>query len=198
VPSGHAEGLAVGGGYLWITNPATVRGEGIETVSRVELRSDKLLSRIRVGTTPLFDTFGYGALWVSNYDDHTISVISPGSRDAETIQLSHGCGPLGVATGYGAVWVVCYWSEQLLRIDPRTRRVVAHIPVGRGPLNVSTGAGGVWVTNRDSGTVSRIDPHANAAVATIRLPAPLGPFGVAARNGNVWVSVQRCSQGPCL
>jgi DNA-binding beta-propeller fold protein YncE len=198
VPSEHTEGLAIGGGYLWITNPNTLRGQGVETVSRLELRSRKLVSMIPVGTTPIFDTFGEGALWVANYDDDTISVVSPGSRDAETIALGSRCGPLGIATGFGSVWVVCYWWEKLLRIDSSTRRIVARIPIGGGPLGVSTGAGSVWVTNRDSRTVSRVDPHKNATVATVRLPAPLSPYAVAARDNGVWVSVRRCDQQPCV
>jgi DNA-binding SARP family transcriptional activator/DNA-binding beta-propeller fold protein YncE len=194
VPSRRAEGLAIGGGYLWITNPATVRDQGLETVSRVDLRSHKVLSRIPVGDTPIFDTFGDGALWVANYDNSTISVVSPGSRDAETIALDGGCGPLGIATGFGSVWVVCYWPKQLVRIDSSTRRIVARIPVGSGPLSVSTGAGAVWVTNRASRTVNRIDPRSDRTVATIRLPAPLSPYGLAARGDGVWVSVRRCPQ----
>jgi len=194
VPSGHAEGLAIGGGYLWITNPADPQKEAVETVSRFDLRARKIVSRIPVGAGPIFDTFGDGALWVANYDEDTISVVSAGSRAAETIKLDEGCGPLGIATGFGSVWVVCYWHNHLVRIDPRTRRIVARIPIGFGGLSVSTGAGAVWVTNRDSRSVSRIDPHSNAAVATIRLPSPLSPFGVAARDGGVWVSLRRCSQ----
>jgi DNA-binding beta-propeller fold protein YncE len=197
VPTRHAEGLAVGGGYLWITNPATVRGEGIETVSRVDLRSGKVVSRIPDGKTPIFDTFGNGALWVANYDDDTVSVVRPGSRGAETVALGT-CGPLGIATGFGAVWVVCYWTHELVRIDARTRRIVSHIPIGVGPLGVSAGAGAVWVTSRDGRAVTRIDPRSNTVVATIRLPAPLSPFGVGARNEGVWVSVRRCAQAPCL
>jgi DNA-binding beta-propeller fold protein YncE len=196
--SQHAEGLAIGGGYLWITNPATVRRQGIETVSRVDLRSDKVVSTIPVGQTPIFDTFGEGALWVANYDDDTVSVVSPGSADAETIALGGACGPLGIATGFGSVWVVCYWRQELVRLDPSTRRIVARIPVGSGPLSVSTGGGAVWVTNRDSRTVSRIDPRSNATVATVRLRAPLSPQGVIARAEGVWVSVRRCAQPPCL
>jgi DNA-binding beta-propeller fold protein YncE len=198
VRSRHAEGLAVGGGYLWITNPATVRGQGVETVSRVDLRSGKVVSRIPVGKTPIFDTFGAGALWVANYDDDTVSVVSAGSRNAQTIALGRGCGPLGIATGFGAVWVVCYWPHRLVRIDARTRRIVSRIPVGIGPLAVSTGAGAVWVTSRDSRAVTRIDPRSNTIVSTIRLPAPLSPFGISARNGGVWVSVRRCPQTPCI
>lgn len=119
VPSKHAEGLAVGGGYLWITNPATIRGVGTETVSRLDLRSGKVVSTIAVRTTPIFTTFGYGSVWVSNYDDDTVSVISPGSPKAGTIPV--GDGPLGIVTGYGSVWVATYWRHELDRIDPRTR-----------------------------------------------------------------------------
>jgi YVTN family beta-propeller protein len=198
LPSRHAEGLAVGGGYLWITSPATVRGEGVETVSRVDLRSGRVSSRIAVGKTPIFDAFGYGALWVANYDDDTVSIVSPGSRGAETIALGGACGPLGIATGFGSVWVVCYWKHELVRIDARTRRIVSHIRIGAGPLGVSAGGGAVWVTNRDSRTVTRIDPRANAVVATIRLSAPFSPFGVAASNRGVWVSVRRCAHTPCI
>lgn len=197
VPAEHAEGLAVGGGYLWITNPASMRAQGVETVSRVDLRSNKVVSTIAVGETPIFDTFGEGALWVANYDGDSVSVVSPGSPDAETIQLKERCGPLGIATGFGSVWVVCYWQQQLLRIDPRTRKVVARIPIGSGPLAVATGAGSVWVTNRDSHDVSRIDPRTNKAIAAIRLPANLSPFGVAAHEDGVWVSIRECAEGLC-
>jgi len=85
IPFRHAEGLTVGGGFLWITNPATVRGQGTETVSRFDLRSRKVVSTIPVGATPIFTTFAFGSVWVSNYDDSTVSVISPGSASAETI-----------------------------------------------------------------------------------------------------------------
>jgi YVTN family beta-propeller protein len=196
VPTKHAEGLAVGGGYLWIANPSDVRAKGLETVSRVDLSSGRVVSRIAVGKTPIFLAFGYGSVWVANYDSDTVSVVRPGSRAADTIDV--GDGPLGIATGFGAVWVVCYWDRQLIRIDPRTREVVARIPIDVGPLDVGAGAGAVWVTNRESGTVLRIDPRTNKVVKTIRLPEALTPRTVAARDGQVWFSVRFCPTGPCI
>jgi serine/threonine-protein kinase len=196
IESRHAEGLTVGGGFLWITNPATVRGQGTETVSRFDLRSREVVSTIAVGKTPIFTTFGLGSVWVSNYDDDTVSVIRPGSARAETIRVADG--PLGIATGYGSVWVVCYWKRQLVRIDPATQRIVARIGIGEGPLSVATGAGGVWVTNRDSRTVSRIDPRSNRVVAEVRIPAPASPRGVVTGGDAVWVSVYRCPHAPCF
>lgn len=53
-------------------------GPGVKTGIGSEIRADAwsigvLTSRIPVGATPIFDTFGYGSVWVSNYDDDTIS-----------------------------------------------------------------------------------------------------------------------------
>lgn len=196
LPSRHAEGLAVGGGFLWVTNPATQRGVGTETVSRIDLRTREVVSTIPVGTTPIFTTFGDGAVWVSNYDADTISVVRIGSTTAETIDACDG--PLGIATGFESVWVACYWVSQVVRIDQRTGEVLARIPIGAGPLDVSVGAGSVWSTSRDSREVSRIDPRTNEVVARIEFAGDASPRSVVATEDAVWVSVFSCSSAPCV
>ena len=188
---GSAEGLATGGGYLWVTSPADSGGH--DTVLRVDLRTRKVVSSVPVGHLPLFVTFGYGSAWVSNYKGDSVSVIRPGTERAETIPV--GMGPLGIAAGARAIWVVAYWDQQLVRIDPDTRRVVARIPVGEGPLGVAVGAGAVWVTNRDSRTITRIDPATNRVTHTIKLDS--SPYGVQAGQGRVWVTTQRCGSQGC-
>jgi YVTN family beta-propeller protein len=183
---GSAEGLAVGGGYLWITSPSDSGGR--DTVSRIDLRTRRVVSSVPVGHVPAFVTFGYGSAWVANYDGESVSVIRPGSEKPETIPVEGG--PLGLAAGEGAIWVVAYWLQELVRIDPETRRVVERVPVGEGPLAVAVGAGAVWVTNRDSRTLSKVDPATNRVSRTIRLGA--SPYGVHFAHGRVWVTTQRC------
>jgi streptogramin lyase len=106
------------------------------------------VSSVRVGRLPLYVAFGHGSARVSNYKGDSVSVIRPGSEQAETIDAPNG--PLGVAAGAGAIWAVTFGGQRLVRIDPETRRVVDGIPVGAGPLAVAVGAGAVWVTNRDA------------------------------------------------
>lgn len=183
---GSAESLAVGGGYLWVTSPQDSGGRN--TVSRIDLRTQRLVSSAAVGTLPLFVAFGYGSAWVSNYRGDSLSVVRPGSERAETVGVSGG--PLGVAAGAGGIWVVAFWQRELVRVDPETRRVLARIRVGKGPLAVAVGGGAVWVTNRDSRTISRIDPATNTVVATIRLP--VAPFGIQFARGRLWATTQRC------
>ena len=190
---GSAEGLDIGGGFLWITSPSDSGGD--DTLTSVDLRTRQVVSSVTVGHLPLFTTFGYGSAWVSNYRGDSISVVRPGSPEVETIEVPGG--PLGIAAGAGAVWVATFWTKELVRIDPETRRVVHRIPIGDGPLAVAVGAGSVWVTNRDDRTISRIDPRANRVVQTIPLAAP--PHGIHFAHGRVWVTTQRCGSPivPC-
>jgi YVTN family beta-propeller protein len=183
---GAAEGLGVGGGYLWVTSPGDSGGG--DFVSLVDLRTRRLVSSVPVGKLPLFATFGYGSAWVANYRGDSVSVVRPGSTRAETIAVPGG--PLGIATGAGSVWVVTFWSRELVRIDPETRRVVGRTPVGDGPFWVAVGGGAVWVTNRDSRTITRVDPATGRVTATIPLGA--APHGIRFAHGRVWVTTQRC------
>jgi YVTN family beta-propeller protein len=190
---GSAEGLAVGGGYLWVTSPSDSGGR--DTVFQIDLGTRRVVSSLPVGTLPLFATFGYGSAWISNYRGDSVSVVRPGSERPETIAVSGG--PLGIAAGSSAIWVVTFWSRELVRIDPETRRVLARIPVGAGPLDVAAGAGAVWVTNRDERTISRIDPATNTVSQTIQIAA--APQGILVMHGRVWVTTQRCGSPvvPC-
>lgn len=183
---GSAEGLAVGGGYLWVTSPSDSGGR--DTVFQIDLRTHRVVSSLPVGTLPLYAAFGYGSAWISNYKGDSVSVIRPGSERPETIEVSGG--PLGIAAGGGAIWVVTFWSRELVRIDPETRRVLRKIPIGAGPLGVAVGGGAVWATNRDDNTVSRIDPATNTVTQTIQLP--VSPQGVHVAHGRVWVTTQEC------
>ena len=183
---GSAEGLAVGGGYLWVTSPSDSGGE--DTVSLVDLRTRKVVSSVPVGRLPLFAAFGYGSAWVPNYKGDSVSVVRPGSTRAETIAV--GGGPLGVAAGAGGIWVVTFWNTQVARIDPETRRVIRRIRVGPGPFAVAVGGGSVWVTNRDGFSITRIDPKTNRVTGTIELQA--APYGVRFAHGRLWVTTQKC------
>jgi YVTN family beta-propeller protein len=190
---GSAEGLAVGGGYLWVTSPSDSGGR--DTVFQIDLRTRRLVSSLPTGVLPLYAAFGYGSAWISNYRGDSVSVVRPGSERPELIAVEGG--PLGIAAGAGAIWVVTFWSRELVRIDPETRRVLRRIPVGSGPLDVAVGGGAVWVTNRDDKTISRIDPATNEVSGTISLPA--APQGVRVAHGRVWVTTQRCGSPivPC-
>ena len=85
----------------------------------------------------------------------------------------------------GSVWVTNLNSGTVARIDPRTNRVVARIPVGAGPYGLAAGGGSIWVSNSADGTVSRISPRTNSVVKSFR--AGVEPNGLLYAYGALWV-----------
>ena len=59
--------------------------------------------------------------------------------------IATGNAPCGASGGFGSVWVANDGSGTLVRIDPRTNRVVGRVRVGPGVCSTATGAGAdVW------------------------------------------------------
>jgi hypothetical protein len=81
--------------------------------------------------------------------DRTNKLIRPLQREPH---------PVGVGLGFGSVWVAVLDSANVDRIDPRTGRVIAWLPVGGKPIVLAVGFGAVWV-NDDDGRVLRIEPQ---------------------------------------
>jgi virginiamycin B lyase len=93
-----------------------------------------------------------------------------------------------VAIGFGAIWAT--GEDRLVRIDLRTNRVVATIPIRLrdifgGGGSIAFGEGAVWVTSSED-VVYRIDPATNRVIASIPLPAR--PIEVVVAAGTVWVT----------
>ena len=97
----------------------------------------------------------------------------------------------GITADESAAWVTDFDASMVYRIDSKTLRVVAQIPVGLNPEEIFSTPDAVWVANHRDGTVSRIDPHSNRVAATIKIgpTGPSGPQWVAVGLGSVWVSV---------
>jgi DNA-binding SARP family transcriptional activator/DNA-binding beta-propeller fold protein YncE len=179
--------MAVSGGSLWVVDRLA------NSVDRIDLAHRRIQDVIKVGADPIVLTAGYGAVWVANTDDGSISVIRPGVRGTETID---GVGKvIGIAAGEGAIWASNNLDGTVIRINPDTRRPVAIIDAGPRPpgssalFDVAVGAGSVWVVDRLAREVVRIDPRTNRVVARIRFPAGAAPTSVDATGDSVWVSV---------
>jgi hypothetical protein len=118
---------------------------------------------------------------------------APGPRVVADVQLADALGGSG-ATGFGSVWVSESQGGDILRVDPRTRRVAARIPA-RSEASVAAGAGAVWAVQRTSGNlgrpVLRIDPRTNRVVARIPQRGPSGDtfagYFVTVAGSRVWV-----------
>ena len=96
----------------------------------------------------------------------------------------------GIAIGGGAVWITT-GSSRLLKVDPKTQRVLQAIDVGLSLDAVAFGNGLVWVASGPSATVAAVHPRTGQIEARIPIvvdPDATSPFpvAVAVGHGAVW------------
>ena len=175
------------------------------TVTRVEPPAEAAVHGVAPGGLAVVG----GTVWASDPSRNAVVRI-----DAGTARIAHRIAvagePTRVAADEHAVWVVARdrggtagrrptaaTRPTLVRIDPRTNRVAARIPLPLTPLRVALGGGSVWVTAMrvldpagasTDATVLRIDPRTNRIVARIPLRTR-AVDGIAVANGLVWVAV---------
>ena len=86
-----------------------------------------------------------------------------------TVPVPKPCSGLMVAAG--TLWSPSCEENVIYRIDVKTNKVVAKVPVG--PANteggIAFGAGSAWMPSDPKGIVSRIDPATNKVTAEIKV-----------------------------
>ena len=101
------------------------------------------------------------------------------------IKVAAGAAPCATAEAGGSVWVSEYGAPYLLRIDPKTNRVVSKTHIGDGSCGLGAGAGSLWVEDTSSGTLSRV------SVATRKrtvIPVGSQPYDATFAYGAAWVT----------
>jgi PQQ-like domain len=100
---------------------------------------------------------------------------------------------------FGSVWMTDTSRDELLRVEPDSRRVVGRLPVA-GELALGAGAGALWALQEGSpgggfglfGPLLRIDPSTNRVTARIALSTPDGQrfegYEILTGEDEVWVA----------
>jgi predicted Ser/Thr protein kinase len=142
--------ITTGGGYVWVPNRRRAR------VSRIRPSDgDRRSTAIGLGQHRV--AYGDGQVWVSNYDDGTITQNNRALDNPATAPLNVR-GPLDLAVAGDTVWVLSNLDDTVVRLDAKTAKPIGEpIAVGRNPFALVTRGDHVWVTNLASGTVTRID-----------------------------------------
>jgi virginiamycin B lyase len=127
-------------------------------------------------------------VWVSNSPKGTVTRIDPVANViVDTIAV--GKNPCsGLAAGFGSLWVPNCGDPSVSRVDLKTGKVTATLPltIGNSEGGLAAGAGSVWLMTDAKGTLARIDPDTNKVVAEIYVAA--GSYAVAFGEGAVWVT----------
>ncbi|MCW2986002.1 MAG: serine/threonine protein kinase, partial [Conexibacter sp.] len=142
--------ITTGGGYVWVPNRRRAR------LSRIRPSDgDRRSTPIGLGQHRV--AYGAGQVWVSNYDDGTVTQNNRALDNPATAPLNVR-GPLDLTVADGTVWVLSKLDDTVIRLDAKTAKPIGDpIPVGRNPFALVAHDKHVWVTNLASGTVTRID-----------------------------------------
>ena len=142
-----ATAVRAGYGYLWVATNANV-------VERRRIGGGSWES-IPTGPFPRFFDLGFGAAWVMDQGDGSVTRIDARSGESETLTVTGqpiGGGDLTV--GAGGVWLRT--DSAVLRIDPRSREVTHLIELPPGSGSVAAVPGSLWITNHDHLAVHRV------------------------------------------
>src|SRR6266498_624811 len=191
-PGIQMENIAFGDGALWVTTVASGdlgAPSDTDAVSRVDPKTGKVLSTVKVPRAPMSVAFTSEAVWVVNFGTDGDTVIRIDTQTNQLIgePIQTGRAPLSLAVGGGSVWVANHDAHTITRIDLATDKVLANITVPSEPHRVAYGEGAVWVANWHINSVTRIDPQTNQIVGE---PIPIGfhAGNIAAGLGSVWVT----------
>src|SRR4051794_39989052 len=102
------------------------------------------------------------------------------------IKVTPGTQPCATAGGGGAVWVSDYSSPYLLKIDPKSNKVVKKIGIGSGSCGLGYGAGSLWIEDTSSNTVSRVSTRTGKRVRAINVGNQ--PYDATFAYGSAWVT----------
>jgi YVTN family beta-propeller protein len=156
------------------------------TLFRVDPGRERVVAEVPLPADPVAVAADASAAWVATGSGEVLMVSTKRNRVVAGVDAG---GPLGfsqtIALGAGGVWLAEPFEEQVVRVDPKTRRVMARIPAGAATTLAVT-ADAVWVIS--SIGLVRIDPAHDRVVAVASDPDLRRARLVAAGAGAVWTA----------
>lgn len=185
-------GLAYGGGLLWISG--VTPSNASPTITQLDPQTGTARSiRVQFGATPLAWSEGYGDLWMSNFEQGTVTRRHAATGFVEHVDVPAKYPGFLVVAG-DVVWVGDWGFPQVIRVSavgPHKSHVVsfpARYPLVGGVWCVAASPVNIWATVPRDRALWRIDPR---TVKPSRIDMPYLPSCVAASADDIWVTVRR-------
>jgi hypothetical protein len=182
--------VSAAGDTVWVACCGEARpgypGSSGGRLLRVDPHRKRVVADLPLPANPAAVAADPAGAWVATADGRVLLVSRKRNRVVATIDAG---GPLGfsqtIAVGSTGVWLADPFHEQVVRIDPKTRRVTARIPAGAVTTLAVTGDA-VW--GLSSMGLVRVDPARDRLAAVAPDPDLRRARFVAADAGAVWTA----------
>ena len=142
----------------------------------------------RVGDRPNAIARVGDELWVASSNSRWLTLVSAESGKELEGHVEVGDDIRALVANGDSVWLARGSTKEVVRVDVRTRRVVAELPVSGTPTSLAVASSGIWVGVTDDegrSTLARYDPGSGALKQSIAVREGIG--GIVAAAGVVWI-----------
>jgi YVTN family beta-propeller protein len=179
-------------GYLVVRDDAAASVTIVPpAVVVVDPETNRVVASIPVGSRPVTVTAGYGAIWVGDARDGTVTRIDPATR-AVVKTIGVGSPVVDLGAGVGGVWAATGGFGEVIRIDPELGAIARRIPMARSGdvavpsiYAIGVGDGRVWASSPDG--MVRISPSSGEVVDAADLDGTPA-LQIAVGGGAVWAT----------
>jgi YVTN family beta-propeller protein len=142
---------------------------------------------VRIGGRPVALGAGSEFVWVLDKARGLIFSISQQRNLTIGRPIELGGRPSFLALSPASIWVAGTDTDELIRVDARSRTVAERIPVGRRPVGIGLAPGEAWVVNQGDATVVEVDTASRQVVGD---PVRVGrvPVNAVVGAGSAWVT----------
>jgi YVTN family beta-propeller protein len=164
---------------------------------KIDPRTNRVVDVVPVGRNPGKVVAGYGAVWIVNGKDETLTRVGLRSGRASLVGGLRLAAPVGlVAAGGRGLFVGSFAQGEIARINPENLEVAERIRIpGRTATFLAAGAGSLWITQPPPhfhgsvpSAISRISILNNRIQNTFRVPRGVLPGQIAFGAGAAWIA----------
>ena len=127
-------------------------------------------------------------LWVGSANSQWLTLVSAESGKELADHVQVGADIRALVAYRDDLWLARGSTKEVVRVDARTRRIVAELPVPGTPTSLAVADSGIWVAVSDDdgrATLLRYDRRSRALRQSIAVREGIG--GIVAAGGVVWV-----------
>ena len=172
--------VAVQGKYAWVACKEQSR------VTRVDTATGKTTTSLRLRGPAIAVASGLGSVWALDSSGTLYRINQASGRLVKRIALPVSAA-YNIWTGGGSVWVADDQGAHVIRVSPKSNRVVARPQVGDGPADMAFSGTSAWVINHRDRVLSRIDLRTNRSRRVAVIPGD-APERMVWSHGALWIT----------